>query len=198
METLLNDYNLDLNNIFKVVTDNASNIKKAFKEMEDEESDNETGVIIVEELDLDPTSACFFDAAQRIGCFAHTLQLVLSSFIRKFLESTSTSEKMNSIIGHVKKSVLLTEELVKYCGKTSITPFKTRWGSYVDVIGRFLELQEPVKKLCFKNKWAYLSEEEVKRLADVYTLTKLFSEILNEIQAEIYMYMKLSHIALFT
>uniref|UniRef100_A0A915E973 Transposase n=1 Tax=Ditylenchus dipsaci TaxID=166011 RepID=A0A915E973_9BILA len=88
-EELLQVYGLDLSKVFKVVTDNGSNMKNAFMdetqlvpnadEFNDDDWDED------EDEDFDPfvDESILRDAfPRRLSCFAHTLQLVLMKIFK--------------------------------------------------------------------------------------------------------------------
>ena len=101
--------------IFKAITDNASNMKKAFQpislpgfvladdESEDEDDDNESLGISIEECE-EQDQDLQLDNLERISCFAHTLQLCVKDGINASRQITKAIAKVAHIVNHVKKS----------------------------------------------------------------------------------------------
>lgn len=115
-ENLLEEYDIE-QKIYKAVTDNGSNMVKAFKltleELnEDESSDNS------EEED-EPTPESIDDkmimpslsATDGIKCFAHTLQLTVKDGIHSSKQVISILAKVSKLVSFIKRSTSAMEKL---------------------------------------------------------------------------------------
>uniref|UniRef100_A0A1X7VAT2 HAT C-terminal dimerisation domain-containing protein n=1 Tax=Amphimedon queenslandica TaxID=400682 RepID=A0A1X7VAT2_AMPQE len=132
--------------IFKAITDNASNMKKAFQpislpgfvlvdsdESEDEDDDSESLGISIEECE-EQDQLDVLDNLERISCFAHTLQLCIKDGITASRQVTKAIAKVAHIVNHVKKSTKATEKLESLFKKTLISKNETRWNSQLKMV----------------------------------------------------------------
>ncbi|XP_025829087.1 LOW QUALITY PROTEIN: uncharacterized protein LOC112904078 [Agrilus planipennis] len=106
------------------VTDNAANVVKAIKDLDD--------------LDF-----------KHFGCYAHTLNLIVEDALKPLKPLV---DKVKAIVGHFKKSTTSSERLLKYQNQQSnespkrlIQDIETRWNSTFYMIRRFVELEEAVR-----------------------------------------------------
>ena len=139
-----------LQRLFRVVTDNASNMLKAFPE-----SVSLPGFDIDDEddVDVDDTSSCsdeeneiddFNDTSlipKRISCFVHTLQLcVKDSLASPSSIVTKVIAKAAKVVNHIKKSTLTTDKMETLFGKTVVSRNETRWNSQLKMIQRLVQV----------------------------------------------------------
>ena len=95
-EDVIDEFDIELE-VFKVVTDSASNMKKAFQvslpefALDSEEEDEDDGAADIEEsLESSEISEDIFDTVpERISCFAHTLQLSINNSINPLRAATA-------------------------------------------------------------------------------------------------------------
>uniref|UniRef100_A0A915CV50 Transposase n=1 Tax=Ditylenchus dipsaci TaxID=166011 RepID=A0A915CV50_9BILA len=183
-EELLQVYGLDLSKVFKVVTDNGSNMKNAFMDETqlvtnaDEFNDDDWMKMRTKTLTL-------FDAfPRRLSCFAHTLQLVLMKIFKKNLVQAPAFVKMAGFIRRFKYSSDAKTELFRSANKMLISPSSTRWGSSIEVIQVFLELKEYLTDIATKKHWPFPTSEEIQQLKNLSKLLKPFADMLRRVQAE--------------
>uniref|UniRef100_A0A915DYR1 Uncharacterized protein n=1 Tax=Ditylenchus dipsaci TaxID=166011 RepID=A0A915DYR1_9BILA len=154
-EELLGKFDLSLDRIFKIVTDNGSNVVAAFKDIQiidfnteyvdddDDDEDYDEG-----NLSNIPDESILLEAfPQRISCFAHSLQLVILKFFKDDVIFFSGYKKMMDVVKKVKISPKLKKELHKRCGATVKLPSTTRWGSLIEVIRQFLEVKQSLGEI---------------------------------------------------
>ncbi len=156
-ENILEDYGIDAK-VFKTVTDNASNMIKAFKvtftelenvvssgeheeeEEQDECSDFENEVDGSEEIDDQLIEQVNISRADRMSCFAHTLQLTVKDGIDSSKQVTATLAKVSKLVHHIKKSTNAVEKLELKNEKQVVVKNDTRWNSQLKMVRRILEL----------------------------------------------------------
>lgn len=100
MNTLLSDWKINKSNIAAIISDNASNIVKA----------------------------CHFlvDKNFHLGCFAHTLNLIVTSSIEKNTSLLSLLNEVKNIVKFFKQSINASDELRKITDKKLIQSVPTR------------------------------------------------------------------------
>ena len=99
--------------LYRVVTDNASNVRKAFSESlpgfmveqgddeDDDDDDDNEQTTESEDGDLDDVELDEIQIPQRIPCFAHTLQLSINDGLKSCKSISSTIAKASRIVNHV-------------------------------------------------------------------------------------------------
>ena len=146
--------------IVAVVTDNTSNMKKGFSNLQEhfpgfedvldaEESGNESedDMEIEEELDKEEN---YVDerlhnnelTIKHISCFAHTLQLCVSDGIKGCRRLQNLLVKAGKIVAHVRKSTIVIEKLEEEFRKVLIAKNDTRWNSQLPSLMRLLEVDD--------------------------------------------------------
>ena len=140
-------------NVVHIITDNASNMKKAFSlpgfasdvekksndsedEDQDESGDTEGPSDCADAID--ETLAMVNSLPIHHGCFAHTLQLVVRDGLKDNGAVTKVLAKSSAIVSHVRKSTHATEALGDY--KRLQTANATRWNSQLKMI-RYVSFQ---------------------------------------------------------
>uniref|UniRef100_A0A915E6X5 3-methyl-2-oxobutanoate hydroxymethyltransferase n=1 Tax=Ditylenchus dipsaci TaxID=166011 RepID=A0A915E6X5_9BILA len=166
-EELLGKFDLSLDSIFKIVTDNGSNVLAAFKDIQ------------IRYL------RSFFSEAfpQRISCFAHSLQLVILKFFKDDVIFFSGYKKIMHVVKKVKISPKLKKELHERCGATVKLPSTTRWGSLIEVIRQFLEVKQSLGEIQ-SLKTLMPTAEEIHELQVILQIFRPFVAVLKRIQAE--------------
>jgi hypothetical protein len=117
------DFNIDITKKkCYIVTDNGSNIKKAFDEMED---------------------------IERFHCVLHNLQLVITTAKKNCSEMNNLTAKASSLVQKFNRSVLLQEAVTKAQEELGMIPIKkliqdvdTRWDSEFLQLSRICELKQ--------------------------------------------------------
>jgi hypothetical protein len=110
-----------------ITTDNGSNIKKAFDEMEQ---------------------------IQRFHCVVHNIQLCITSAKKASPDMNSLATKASSVVSKFNRSTSLQETLAKMQEDLGMSPVKklvqdvdTRWDSEYKQMSRIIELQPALKKM---------------------------------------------------
>ena len=156
--------------LFRVITDNASNMLKAFPEsvslpgfdIDDEDDDvdaDDTAGCSDEEDEIDDLNDTSL-IPKCIGCFAHTLQLCIkdglaspSSIVTKVIA------KAAKVVNHIKKSTLTTEKMETLFGKTVVSRNETRWNSQLKMIRRLVQVN--TDEVVEKPELMFTSHEKV-------------------------------------
>ena len=139
--------------LYKVVTDNASNVKKAFPdtvsmpsfeiEAESEESEQEDEGTEETDSSDDEDEAVELEKInipQRVSCFAHTMQLSVKDGLKACSGISKVLAKAARIVNHVKKSTVATEKVERLYGKTLVSKNETRWNSQLKMVRRLTEI----------------------------------------------------------
>lgn len=106
------------------------------------------------------------------------------SAVKKYLEINEGFKCIRKLIGQFRRSGDATQALVDATGKTLLPPSKTRWGSHVEVIERFLEVKKDVKSIAAKKGWDSPCKQDLEFLRQVHHVLKPFAEAISTIQAE--------------
>lgn len=101
-----------LQNIVVVVSDNAPNIKKAITDA--------------------------FGEEKHLGCYVHTLNLVLAKIIEEDEIVSSLCKKVKSIVTFFKNNVFLSDLLCEHTNLKLIQSVDTKWNSTFDMLDRFI------------------------------------------------------------
>ena len=147
--------------VFKAVTDNASNMCKAFKVSIEELVQDDDDSDVEHELSSEGDSTCNYsnddeddtdisdgiellDASshydRRISCFAHTLQLTVKDGLEASRQVKTILAKVSKIVNHIKKSTVATEKLELKNRLGIVNKNNTRWNSQLKMVRRLLEL----------------------------------------------------------
>lgn len=131
---ILKEWNISLEKIVAVVTDNGANMVAAINQIEG------------------------LGKAKHIPCFAHTLNLVAEAVVKQNLVELIIS-KVREVVKWVKASVIFSDQIrnkQREAGvqegnlKKFILDVKTRWNSVFYMLERYLELQELVNPILLR------------------------------------------------
>ncbi len=127
MKRILDDFNIS-NKVLAVITDNASNVKKAIKEMD----------------------------LRRLSCYAHCLNLTVLDSIKAIPSLQELRDKVSRIVKLTRQSTVAKETLDKIQVEMGKKPKRlvqdvvTRWNSLYLMLERFLELRDAISILLTK------------------------------------------------
>jgi len=116
---ILDEWHIQINPVVAIITDNASNIKKAIRDT--------------------------FECKRHIPCFAHTLNLVIQDAIATTPEFQTIVKKVKNIVTYFKRSVkamnAFNELQISNLGQNilKLKGCKTRWNSLFYMIERFIQ-----------------------------------------------------------
>lgn len=195
VDSVLSEWDIHPSKIIASITDNGSNIIAAFRmdrQTEDEHDESseveddynkycEADRIDYDTLELD--HAMSFSTLNRVSCFAHTLQLVVS----KFSEGTTFGEvlgRAHSLVRKVNCSGKATEKLVSLCGKKLTRDTPTRWSSTYLMIDRMLEVRTSLHSVLENLEWDNLAVSEWKQLELIRSLLEPFATFTTLVQGE--------------
>lgn len=195
--------------VFRILTDNGSNMVKAFHlavndshdDLHDDvgegstltgdsesETDGEASLNFVddeikefEQFEEDQAQA--FVQWKRNSCFVHTLQLVVKVF-EKNPCFKSTLSKASKIVRRVNKSCKATEMLIKLAGIKLVSACPTRWDSMFLMISRMILVKDHLNEVLDSQGWDTLTISQWKQISAVQDLLKPFAHHTNITSAE--------------
>ncbi|XP_074037291.1 E3 SUMO-protein ligase ZBED1-like [Leptinotarsa decemlineata] len=164
LKKIISEWELD-NKILMVVSDNASNIKKA----------------IIDSLKL-----------KHFGCYAHTVNLIVIDALRHIYP---VSDKLKTIVAFFKRSTTATakfqEQQVRLNGKSKklIQDVATRWNSTFYMFERFSELEEPIRTTMalLDKDLPIICQEEWEFLKEIVEILRPMENVTNIMSGESYL-----------
>ncbi len=151
-ETALDYYGIE-EKVFKAVTDNGSNMVKAFnvtfeelndvddiQNHDDEDDEEDPDDALTDESAEDFDKSLVLSENDRIKCFAHTLQLSVKDDIQSSKQLTTILSKVCKLVSHIKRSTTAIERLELANEHQVIVKNDTRWNSQLKMVRRILEL----------------------------------------------------------
>lgn len=173
IQSVLNDvmskYELTLNKINFIVTDNAANIQRAVTNI----------------------------GWKHYGCYGHTLNLILQNAITREQTLQSVLDKVKKIVRFFKKNSTALEKLLKAqtndqpncVPKRLIQEVPTRWNSSFHMIRRFVELEHCIRSTVavIRKDLPIITNEEWLLLAEVTKILKPFEDATESMSGEKYM-----------
>ncbi len=167
-DEILEEYNIN-DKVEFIITDNASNMKKAFKFVMDHSDDSEDEEDMVgegEPLDRNFT----LGSRQRLSCFAHSLQLVVGDGLKEVKCLSQAISKVSKLANLLHSSTVFKDKFEAVFGNGKGIPVATvtRWNSTFKQTHAITELDHTtLTEMCspdFKNvvittrEWAQLRE----------------------------------------
>jgi len=160
---LIDQWNIHIENIVVIVSDNAANIKKAIIEA--------------------------FGADKHLPCFAHTLNLVPAKIIDEDDVVKDFCAKIKNIVTYFKKSVIAADQLRFHSNLKLIQSVDTRWNSTYSMLERFIQLSEKISCIILQCLTAppMLTASELQAAKEFVQLLKPFEDATNIICGEYYL-----------
>jgi hypothetical protein len=179
-----------------IVTDNGSNMIKAFKNVQAVKQTLEDEDIDVDDIELDgevdanmtDQEVSEFDGQEithmdafrksslhRLSCFSHTVQLVVSSF-NKDEGCKELLSKSMKVVRSVCKSSKATEALINASGRKLVSSCATRWSTAYLVVHRLIEVKDSLPQVLLDHGLQMLQPEDWENLNNVDTLLQDFAE----------------------
>ena len=170
-----------------VITDNASNMVKAFTlpgmedlAIDDDDDDEDEGE---EQLEEQPLPDDLEDVqGQRSPCFAHTLQLVVKDGLREAKQSRKTIKKVSKIVSHCRKSSK-SSELLEDCTKLQLAN-ATRWNSQVTMLRSLLKLPCDILDQIMINAVVFLTPYEIQLCTELVDVLQPFQLATDLVQGD--------------
>ena len=128
-----------------------------------------------DEKELEHDCAFSKEDYQRLSCFPHMLQLIVTKFdnVKPCKEAILSSKRL---VAWFIKSVKATEMLVKLSGKKLIGDCPTCWSSTYLLLKRLLAVRTDVEHVICKLEWDGLQARHWKAIENVVTLLEPFAE----------------------
>ena len=122
---------------------------------------------------------------KRIGCFAHSFQLVVHKF-DQFPGFRNLLKQARHLNAKVNSSTKATERLIELCGKKLIKDCRTRWSSTFLMLQRLTQLREPLAIVLRELEWDDLAASEWRSLSNVQSLLQPFADFTTLVSGEDY------------
>jgi hypothetical protein len=206
IKSIIEEYGIRYEKIFRVITDNGSNMVKTFKiewldmnECDDIDIESDEDIDInegIEEIDSN-VDENEFDSEEtdlnsgfkeikinRIGCVIHILQCVItvcnkSSPYKEIIKSAT------DLIKKFRQSVKLAEKLKLKTGSVLPTITPTRWNSLYLQINNLINKKSEITKICSEESIDNLRLKEWEAIQEFVKLYKPFNDITNEMSKDI-------------
>lgn len=165
--SICEEWNIPLDKITSVVTDNGSNMVKAVSNV--------------------------FGKNKHLPCFAHTLDLVASKIVYNVIDVKNIVDKVKSIVTHFKQSVVAADKLRKAQNEENVLKLvqsvPTRWNSVFYMLERFLKLSCHVAPILLQNSKypPMIDGMELETIKEVLEILKPIEEVSREICGEKYL-----------
>lgn len=173
IDSILRHWEIAEKKIWRIITDNAKNITKAFRtvasdgedyqydailptarpiikspflEDEDEEFDEDAIDEYLDDTELMPIT---FDRHEHLPCFIHTLVLAYKKAVNS--EESEVLEAIRDcrrLVRFFAKSSKATERLKEISGRKLLMPARTRWNYHYEMIKRLVESRKDITQVC--------------------------------------------------
>lgn len=204
VEEVLKEWDIPVKKIAAILTDNGSNMVKAFRMqvLSQVESDDEDGLeedeevdedqpgtyeadlddFVTQEIDHDVSFAMFI---KRVSCMSHTLQLIVHKFseVKSFKRVLASA---HALVKKVNKSSVATEKLLSLCHRKLIGDCPTRWSSSYLMLQRLLSVRTPLSTVLDQLEWDNLPASDWKTIEKITVLLRPFAEYTSLVSGEEY------------
>jgi len=197
------EYNLRVEQIIKVITDNGSNFVKAFREYqgdqdellqenEDDETIEAPDFITLSDIiggretenEDDTEEAIVLPPHER--CASHTLSLIcvkdISDSKSKLMKSSFA--KCYGIWNKSSRSTGCAEKIKDICGTYFTKPCDTRWNSLYDSLSSLLKKKDTLNKVCSELNVPTLQEHELEFIQQYCNCVQPVADALDRLQGE--------------
>ena len=158
---------------------------------DDEESESDTedeASYVDDERDFDlkglQHDVAFAHFGKDLGCFAHSLQLVVLNFKDESLKPLM--KKVHGLVKKINKSSRATGMLLPLCAKKLVSNVPTRWSSTFLMIDRLLDVKGPLSDTLEQLEWDNLAHSEWKTVENIHKLLKPFAQYTALVSGEEY------------
>nr|XP_023679194.1 uncharacterized protein LOC111850022 [Paramormyrops kingsleyae]XP_023679195.1 uncharacterized protein LOC111850022 [Paramormyrops kingsleyae] len=183
-EEIVEEYGIRLKVSF-IITDNASNMKRAFKvsipqdsEHPDSEGEDLDDEMMWEDIDaFESASPC--SSSERLSCFAHSLQLVVNDGMKELKAVSRAIAKASKITSLVHSSSQYRDKFEACFGTNRSIPAAntTRWNSTFKKIQALTALEhKALTEMCSDSDNLVFSAREWTQLKELCAILALFSE----------------------
>lgn len=209
---LLNEWELPDSKIWRVITDNAKNMVKAFRTVsleggdylpfENMEAEGEEAVSSILDPNLDESfdeeaddeylssedDTVFeeaFGKQKHLPCFLHTLVLAFKGAVNSEDSGVFHAKKdACRLVNIFSHSSKATERLIEISGKKLLLPAKTRWNYVYHMLKRLIELRQAVSDVCDEQGIDNISNWRV--LSQLVDVLAPFAKMIDYLQGEKY------------
>lgn len=201
---LLNEWEIPESKVWRIITDNAKNMEKAFHSSCDDYTGVESVPVLYEEGDpnLDESfdedieeeyyngkdDSQFqeaFDKQKHLACFLHTLVLAfkipVTSEDSEVYQAKKDASRLVNVFSHSSKA---TERLIEITGKKLLLPAKTRWNYIYHMLKRLIELRQGITEVCEEQRIHCVSNWRI--LIDLVTVLEPFANMIDYLQGQTY------------
>ena len=192
VEEILAEWDINPSILSAILTDNGSNMVAAFKAKFNEDDDDVEELVESsmpddeqEFLDCEMEHDIEFSSFNRISCFSHTLQLVVSKFdeLDKFKE---LMKRAHAVVRKFNSSTKATERLIAICGKKLVKDCPTRWNSKFLMLERLIDVKDQLKVVLDEQGWDDLAASEWRTLSNITCLLQPFAKFTSLLSGDEY------------
>uniref|UniRef100_A0A3Q3G937 HAT C-terminal dimerisation domain-containing protein n=1 Tax=Labrus bergylta TaxID=56723 RepID=A0A3Q3G937_9LABR len=203
LEDIFSQYGLTNDKVTACVTDNESNLVKAFKEHQQQQVESEEEVEgdgEVEFTDLHSVLTADDDTQHGLcvlpphhRCAAHTLNLIANNEVVNWLVSNpesravyrSATAKCSALWTKASRSTVASECLEEVSDRKLIVPTVTRWNSFYNAYARITEMPlTDINSLCTQLQIKCMNDREYQFLKECCAIMKPFTVALDILQGE--------------
>lgn len=192
----IKSFGLDETNVVRVVSDGASNMKKAFFEpFTSATDDDQNDEYYADMLDLDSdeieenvtrleNEEETEDLPFNVWCACHRLQLVAKDAVDKYKPFQDLRKRVFAVISKFARSSMATTKLFAKSGHRLLFPANVRWLSVYITYERVSQISEQINSVALEQQWPVIGASDLKLIGELLQLLKPIKDLLESLEAD--------------